>query len=59
LNIYELYTFVQKRGYALEKKLTDAAREKYSYYNENISYWINAVSNSSSGDGIARVWKTE
>ncbi len=55
LNIYELYTFVQKRGYALEKKLTDAAREKYSYYNENISYWINATSDSGNGDGIARV----
>jgi hypothetical protein len=57
LNIYELYSFVQKRGYALEKKITDAAREKYSYYNENISYWINATSNSTNGDGIARVAK--
>ena len=55
LNIYELYSFVQKRGYALEKKLTDAAREKYSYYNENVSYWINATCDSSNGDSIGIV----
>ncbi|MGH2331142.1 hypothetical protein [Thermoanaerobacter mathranii] len=40
LNTYELYVYVQQRGYNLSKSLMSAAKEKYSYYNSTIAYWL-------------------
>lgn len=52
MNIYELYTFVQKRGNTTERSVTNAAKQKYNYYNKNINYWMATAGNTSSGDGI-------
>jgi hypothetical protein len=55
LNVYELYNFVQKRGNTIEKGVTNAARQKYNYYNNNIGYWLASALNSCNGDWISIV----
>jgi hypothetical protein len=41
LNDYQVYEYLQKRGWSLYKTLTPQARQKNSYYNETIPWFIN------------------
>lgn len=50
LNTYELYVYVQQRGYDLRKSLTSAAKKKYSYYNDYINYWLCSSGTSPYGE---------
>lgn len=50
LNTYELYVYVQQRGYNLSKPLMSAAKEKYSYYNNTIAYWLASSEVSAYGE---------
>lgn len=50
LNTYELYVYVQQRGYDLKKSLMSAAKKKYSYYNDYISYWLCSSETSAYGE---------
>lgn len=52
LNTYELYVYVQQRGYNLEKSLMQAAKERYSYYNDTIGYWLASACSTSNGEWL-------
>jgi len=40
LSPYELYLFVQKRGFSLNRSVTNAVKNKYNYLNGNIPWWL-------------------
>lgn len=41
LNDYDLYQYIQKRGWSVEKTLTPEAKTKNSYYSNSINWFIN------------------
>lgn len=44
LNDWEVYQYIQKRGWNLEKSITPEAKAKNSYYSNSIAWWINGPS---------------
>lgn len=55
LNDYELYQYIQKRGWSLSKNLTETAKNKYSYYNNTIEWFINAPTENIGNEYIRTV----